>query len=370
MTWKSLPRATPGVLLRHPALLAEWLQLVNRWRRWRADSSTLLIVATLAAILLALSVLAGLSRPIAGGIIGLAEYWLLTSVITAVYAATSIAKRRRQARNSHLQSWLSAAPVALSSVRLSHAIRVITPTAAQFCAVAAFILFAQLLADGVTAAGGTVIACIGGGLILGGAVGWFSKDSRANSRWENSRYVARTNVKIALQPDGAALAGWSVAQVRAWSRPENSRYVLVAALFAVQGGSSAVAGLSVVGLYFLAGYLAGLLSALLKVANSAARWLRSTPMTLREFIWTLSRRALIHEVLGTALAAAFMLVLGVSTSTMLQVAASWLVVVMLVAGLALIGSYRGQSSAMKIALSLATMALVAACWQLRAGAKA
>jgi hypothetical protein len=273
-------------------------------------------------------------------------------------------------RNEQLSSWLVAAPIAPSSVHLSLAVRVITPTAVQFCAIAAFILLGELWSGGVTAAGGTAIASIGGGLLIGGCVGWLAKGGRRDDRWEDSRYVPRVNTRVPIQPDTAALAGWPIAQVLAWSRPENSRYVLVAALFAVQGGSSAVAGLAVVALYFLAGYLAGLTSAVLQVAKSAAVWLRSTPMTLSEFVWALSRRALIHQVAGTVLAAAFMSLLGTPLLMALQITVLWLALVISISGFALVDSYRGRSPAVKIALSLATLAALAAAWQLRVGGKA
>jgi hypothetical protein len=87
-------------------------------------------------------------------------------------------------------------------------------------------------------------------------------------------------------------------------------------------------------------------------------------------VWTLSRQVLLHQALGSALAAIFMLLLGAPVSMALQVAALWLVLVISISGFALVDSYRGRSPAVKIALSLATLVALATAWQLRVGAKA
>ncbi|MFC4307838.1 hypothetical protein ACFPN2_01985 [Steroidobacter flavus] len=127
---------------------------------------------------------------------------------------------------------------------------------------------------------------------------------------ETSANGAAECTSVGMQPDSAGLAGWPIAQVLSWSRPENSRYVLIAALLAVQGGSSAVAGLSVVAMYFVASYLAALVSAMTTVAKSAAIWLRATPITLMGFVWSVSRRAFAHQCIGVALAVICMVLLA------------------------------------------------------------
>jgi hypothetical protein len=172
-----------------------------------------------------------------------------------------------------------------------------------------------------------------------------------------------------LRPDAAGLSGWPIAQVLAWSRPENSRYVLIAALLAVQGGSSALTGLSVVAMYLVASYLAALLSAMTAVAKSAAIWLRATPITMMGFVWSVSRRALAHQLVGVALAIVCMLLLGSPMSMALQVAALWLGLFISISGFALVDNYRGRSPLVKIVLSIAAFAAIATVLQLRAGAK-
>lgn len=145
---------------------------------------------------------------------------------------------------------------------------------------------------------------------------------------------------------------------------------MIAALLAVQGGSSAIAGLSVVAMYFIASYLAALLSAMMTVSKLAAMWLRSTPMSLGAFVLALSRRAFMHQLIGTALAVVFMSLLGTPLAMALDVAALWIGVVVSISGFALVDNYRGRSPAVKIALSIAAFAALAAIVQMRAGAKA
>jgi hypothetical protein len=292
--------------------------------------------------------------------------------MAAVYAFTSVNRRRRDLEESQAQSWLIATPISPWSLRLSHAIRTLLPLSLVFGAVVTIAIAILLLGDSVsgagvhaslTAAAGTVVAAVGGGLLVGAAAGWWVAGharSREGTGVAASRYVPSPRVTGSLRPNAAALANWPVAQVLAWSRPENSRYVLIVALFAVQGGSSAIAGLSVVAMYFIASYLAALLSATLTVATLAATWLRATPMTLGAFVLTLSRRALVHQLIGTALAVACMMLLGAPLGMALQVAGLWLGLVISISGFALVDNYRGHSPAVKIALSVAAFAAVAA----------
>jgi hypothetical protein len=105
------------------------------------------------------------------------------------------------------------------------------------------------------------------------------------------------------------------------------------------------------------------------VAKLAAEWLRATPITLLGFMWSLSRRALAHQLIGIALATVCMLLLGAPPSMALPVAALWLGLFISISGFALVDNYRGRSPLVKIALSIATAAAIAALLQLRAGAK-
>jgi hypothetical protein len=364
---KTAPAWTPAIVRRHPALWVEWLRLVNSWSRWRGEGSkALLLMLSGLAIGVALSV--ALSGHVVSAIETLAEYWLLLAVVAAIYAVTSVSSRRRQLEESRSQSWLVATPISPRSLLISQAIRVLLPL---FLLVIAVLMFPALIAlanEGVAAAAAKVAGAAGGGLFIGGVVGWWTARRAKPSGVVPSRYVPQPRTR-AMRPDAAGLSGWPIAQVLAWSRPENSRYVLIVALLAVQGGSSALTGLSVVAMYLVASYLAALLSAMTAVARSAAIWLRATPITLMGFVWSVSRRALAHQLVGVALALMCMLLLGSPVGMAFQVAGLWLGLFISISGFALVDHYRGRSPLVKIALSIAAFAALATVLQLRAGAK-
>lgn len=375
------PAWTPAILRRHPALLVEWLQLVNYLSQWRAEGrKAALLVLSVLAVGVALSF--SLSGHVIGAIETLADYWVLLALVAAIYAASSISGRRRQFEESKSQSWLIATPIPPRSLLISHAIRVLLPLMAIAVIVLMFVALAALANQGIAAATEKVAGAAAGGLLAGGAFGWWSGGRARTSGVVPSRYVPRPRARssalsqsssefrhASMRPDAAALAGWPIAQVLAWSRPENSRYVLITALLAVQGGSSAIAGLSVVAMYFVASYLAALVSAMTTVAQSAAAWLRATPIALMSFVWSVSRRALLHQIIGAAVAVACMVMLGAPIGMALRIAALWFGLFVSIAGFASVDSYRGRSPLVKIAWSIAAFAALATILQLRAGAK-
>lgn len=366
----SVPAWTPAILRRHPALLVEWLRMINWWSHRRGERSRALLL-----ILSALAVFAALLFSLAGHVIGsietLADYWVLLAVLAIIYAASSVSGRRRQLEESRSQSWLIATPIPSRSLLISHAIRVLLPLVVIAAIAVIFPALVALTHDGTIAAAEKVAGAAAGGLCIGGVFGWWSGGRAKTSGVVPSRYVPRPRGgrSVLARPDAAGLSGWPIAQVLAWSRPENSRYVLIAALLAVQGGSSAIAGLSVVAMYFVASYLAALVSAMTTVARLAAVWLRATPITLMGFVWSVSRRALVHQLMGTTLAVACMAVLGATLGMALQLATLWLGLFISIAGFALVDNYRGRSPSVKIALVIAAFAALATLIQLRVGAK-
>lgn len=386
-------RSLPASLRRHPALLVEWLRLVNSMSRWREEGSKAVLLA-LSVLAVVVSLLFAVRGHVVSGIKTLADYWVLLAVVAIIYAATSVGGRRRQLEESRSQSWLIATPIPPQSLLVSQVIRVLLPLCALAVVAVMVPALIALTNEGVAAAAEKVAGAAVGGLFVGGVVGWWTGRQVKPSGVVPSRYVPQPRVRrstreptsgeptqtsgartagesanVYLQPDAAGLAGWPIAQVLAWSRPENSRYVLVAALLAVQGGSSAVAGLSVVAMYFVASYLAALLSAMTTVAESAAAWLRATPITLMGFVWSVSRRALFHQLIGVALGVACMLLLGAPVGMALQLAALWLGLFVSISGVALVDRYRGRSPLVKVAVFVATFAALATVLQLRGGAR-
>jgi hypothetical protein len=308
-----------------------------------------------------------------GAIQTLARYWVLLALVAIIYAASSVSGRRRQLDEAKSHSWLIATPIPPRSLLISHAIRVLLPLLAIAVIVVMFPALVALTNDGIAAAAEKVAGAAVGGLLIGGVIGWRTGRRRTQPSWiVPSRYVPRPRVRgpaASMRPDAAGLSGWPIAQVLTWSRPANSRYVMIMALLAVQGGSSAIAGLSVVAMYFVASYLVALVSATTSVARSAAAWLRATPITLMGFVWSVSRRALAHQLIGVALAVACTVMLGAPIAMALQVAALWLGLFVSIAGFALVDNYRGRSPLVKIALSIAAFAALATIVQLRVGAK-
>ena len=371
------------MLRRHPLLFAEWLAVCNLLRRARAHAAV--VVAASGGILVALAVILLTFAPRFRSVLGaLLEYRVLTIAAIAIYAAFAVGKQRERAEVRYTQFWLAAAPVRQYSRTLATFVVTVLPLAAQ--------LLAVCVVFGAMAVAGDVDATVVGKLVLwvviatavGSAVGWWSaRGSRADAL-EGSRYVGAIKPRSTTLPSAIALSGWPVAQVRAWGRPENLRIlVLIPALFAVQAGSSAVHGLSVLAIWVLGGYLGGLLRAVWHTARAAADWLRSTPIPFAQFAWAMTRRALLHQFVGTAVAAAVMMSLGAPLASALYVSALWLAIVVLSYGIFVADAYRSRPPLIRLALSFATLAIVEArehgwsiplaallaAWHLRAGAK-
>ena len=365
---KSVPAWTPAWIRRNPALLVEWLRLANAFSRWRAEGTHIALFAL--GVIIVLLLVASLWGHAAPAVKVLAEYWAMLALVAAVYGATSVSGRRKQLEESKSQSWLVATPIPPRSLLISQAIRALLPLFLLIVTVVAMPALIALMNASLATAAGTVAAAATGGLLSGGIVGWRTGRGSESSGVVPSRYVPQPRVRRAIiAADASALTRWPIVQVLAWSRPENSRYVLIAALLAVQGGSSAIAGLSVVAMYFVASYLVALLSAMITVGKSAAVWLRATPMTLVGFVWSVSRRALAHQLIAMSMAITCMLLLGAPLGMALQIAALWLGLFISISGFALVDHYRGHSPLVKIALSVATFAALATLLQMRAGAK-
>jgi hypothetical protein len=370
------------MLQRHPLLLAEWLALRNLVTRVRAHA-TKVVAAALATLGAFAVLLLTLRSQFPSSIAALLTYRVLTMIVIGGYAFSVVGKQRRRAEVRYTQFWLAAAPVRQYSRVLAILVVSLLPLAAQLLGVCV-LLAVMGVAGGVDAAPvGALMLWITVATVLGAAVGWWSaRRSRADAM-EGSRYVRQPKARTNTVPSVAALSDWPVAQVRAWGRPENLRVLLMIAMLAVQAGSSALVGLSVVAMWLLGGYLAGLLAAVLQTANQASRWLRSTPLPFAQFAWAVSRRALAYQVVLTALAVGLMVILGAPVLSALYIGVLWLTIVLLACAIGLAESYRGRPPLIRLALSFAAVAVVEtrehgwsiplaaalAAWHLRAGAK-
>ena len=368
----------------HPLLFAEWLTACNLLRRAQAHAPA--VSAAVLGVFVALAVFLLTFAPRFRAVFeGLLEYRLLTIAAVALYAAFAVSKQRERAEVRYTQFWLAAAPVRQYSRTLAILVVTLLPLAAQLLAVC--VLFAAMgIAGGVDATlVGKVVLWIVVAATIGATAGWWSaRRSRADAL-EGSRYVGAAKPRSETIPSATALSGWPIAQVRAWGRPENLRIlVLIPALFAVQAGSSAVHGLSVLAIWVLGGYLGGLLRAVWQTGSSASDWLRSTPIPFAQFAWAMTRKALLHQFVGTAVAAGVMISLGAPLLSTLYVGALWLAIVLLSYSIFVVDAYRSRQPLVRLILSFATLAIVEArehgwsiplaallaAWHLRAGAKA
>jgi len=371
------------MLRRHPLLFAEWLVACNLLRRARAHAPV--VLGTSVGILAAVAVVVLTFAPRFRGVFeALLDYRALLIAAVGLYAAFTVGKQRERAEVRYTQFWLAAAPVRQYSRTLAILVVTLLPLVAQL--LGACVMLAALGVAGEVHATvvGKVMLWIALATAIGSIVGWWSaRRSRADAL-EGSRYVGAIKPRNETLPSAAALSGWPVAQVRAWGRPENLRIlVLIPALFAVQAGSSAVHGLSVLAIWVLGGYLGGLLRAVWHTARSASAWLRSTPIPFAQFAWAMTRKALLHQLVGTAVAAAVLISLGAPLANALYLGALWLAIVLLSYSIFVVDAYRARPPLIRLVLSFATLAIVEArqhgwsiplaallaAWHLRAGAK-
>jgi hypothetical protein len=371
------------MLRRHPLLFAEWLVACNLLRRARAHAAVVLavIVGILAALAVLLLTFAPRFRSLFDGLL---DYRALVIAAIGLYAAFTVGKQRERAEVRYTQFWLAAAPVRQYSRTLAILVVTLLPLAAQLLAVCVMFAAMGVAGDVDATVVGRVVLWVAVATAIGSIVGWWSARRSRADVLEGSRYVGAIKLRSATLPSSDALSGWPVAQVRAWGRPENLRIlVLIPALFAVQAGSSAVHGLSVLAIWVLGGYLGGLLRAVWHTARSASDWLRSTPMPFAQFAWAMTRRALLHQFVATVVAAAVLISLGAPLASALYLSALWLAIVLLSYSIFVADAYRSRPPLVRLVLSFATLAIVEArehgwsiplaallaAWHLRAGAK-
>jgi hypothetical protein len=372
------------MLRRHPLLLAEWLAARNLPKRARAHMAAIVAAGTGVLGALAVILLTFASR-FAALFEGLLTYRALVVVLIALYAAFAVGGRRQRSEVRYTQFWLAAAPVPQFSRTFAILVVTLMPLAAQLLTV--LVLFAAMgVAGGVAATVvGQATLWVAVATVIGAAVGWWSARRSRGEALEGSRYVGAIKPRKESTPSAAALSSWPLAQVRAWGRPENLRIlVLIPALFAVQAGSSALHGLSVIAIWVVGGYLGGLLAAVSQTARSASHWLRSTPLPFAHFAWALTRKALLYQFVWTAIGVALLIGLGAPIASALYVSALWLAIVVLSCSIAVADAYRQRPPLARMVLSFATLAVVEArtygwsiplaallaAWHLRAGAKA
>jgi hypothetical protein len=164
-------------------------------------------------------------------------------------------------------------------------------------------------------------------------------------------------VTALTRPSAAGLSRWPVAQALAWARPENARLLLATAILTIPGGVGPLAATGLLASWIVVSYLGALLWAVPRVARAASDWLRATPITFWSFAWPLARRMLLHQLGGTLIGVAVMLMLGTAPSTAVYAGTVWLTLVVLVTTLSFAECYRARSPVAKITLSMLAVLL-------------
>lgn len=351
----------PSGLSRHPHLVARWLAVKNGLRRFLRDRGRAASSVGGAAIACCALLCAAVTSAESVELIEpLLSYWPLVMLLAALQSATTMARGLRRYEMTRSKSWLASVPVAFSRVRFAERLLAVLPVFLQWIGIT--ILIAVLAAAEVASPRSalTLIGAISAGVVVGLLAGLWTPRSKPHRSFEGSRYVRAVRVADigTLRPSDVALSRWPVNLALSWGRPENSRVLLVIALFAVQGGASILSGLTVVAMWVVAAYLGSLLAAVMQVAREASAWLRSTPMRFHAFAWPIARRALLHQLFGTAGAAGVMMALGAPLTIALYLGVLWLSVGVLVCVISLASFYRAGSPAMKIVLSLSAMAAI------------
>lgn len=363
-----------------PFLRARLMELRNAWRRLSPIAVIARVCGVVGAVVVLVLAAPRLREPALRINTLLDGYALILMALAAVHAVLLVSRCKRQQQESCRMSWLVAAPIDDSARRRWIALNVLLAASRHLGVVVAMLGVLALLSGSFVAIPASLIAA---GFCAGAIAGWYLP-RRDDFRREESRYARRPRSQGSIRPSDWPLSHWPIAQTFAWHRPENARHVLLAALCAVQGGSSMLVGLGVVVTWLLAAYLVVLLQATLRVGRDAAVWLQSTPIGFAQFAWPLMRRSLAHQAIGALALSGIGLWQGAPSEMTGQLLLLWLTLVAGVTAIGLADSYRQLSSRSKLWLTTAgiaaiewrqqgwgvILALLAATWHVRIAMKA
>jgi hypothetical protein len=352
MSLTAPPKTTVSGWRRHPLLWVYWLTVRNAVGRFfEQPRKAWGVLLASAALIVAWS-----SELTLRAFNLLSDYRGLTVVLLALYAALSSNARRGVVEKAHAESWLIAAPIGSSQVHWSITLGGIVPLAARCLVVGAVLVLVGLGSREPAARVLDLTSVLVAAMLAGVLGGWWLPRLLGSRETNEARYLRPPTVVGTPAPSLEALAAWPMAQTRSWWRPQNARLILMAALMAVQAGSSAMTGLFVVATWLVAAYLSGLLAALLRTGREAAQWLRTTPISFARFAWPLARRVFLHQAIGAVAACLGMVALGAPLGSALHTGTLWLTLVLLVASLSLADSYRCRAPGLKLVLSLSALA--------------
>ena len=291
LSFRSIPGATPRWLRRRPLVLAGLLRLTNRVRRMK--------LAWLAVTVLVAIFVWAITRPFAGAALAfLAERPVISFVMAALHASTSVARIKPRLIAEGERSWLAALPF-----RVSVAVRVAFAFVVQLVGIAA--LFAGIAAVSPTpwsAARGAWLGMLGG-YVAGGLFGWFPQlllpmrsADPAHSAGSQYAIVREVREHWAIAPKLYPLSYWAVAWARVLTNPAATARTLIVVLLGIPMGTPGEEALAIAGGWMIGLYVLMNLVATVRTAFAAGRWLGPTPVRLGRFTSALISRALLIQV--------------------------------------------------------------------------
>lgn len=353
------------MLRRNPLLMALWFEIRNRRRLLGKDP-----VLVWAIAVLTVSAMLGLTWTAFSGhaAVLLESYashprWVFCAAL--LHAAIWTSWKRRHFREQGMNDWLIALPIEAAAVSRALALRA---SAAPVMQVIAILVLVGLL-DTLQASANTRIGisslCLSAGCVLGAALGWrLARVSTAADTIIGSRYAPTPAVSRQRGASLSALSRWPIAQAFAWSHPRAAIKIVLPVLLAMPAGVSALTALGALICWLSGCYLLWVLRAVALIAQLAGDWLRATPMPFERFAWTLAKRVLAHQCLGTILMVLLLMALGSPWQTALQIGEAWLMLVVAWISVAAAYGYAGRSMRAQLLISFA---LIAAAEMIRQG---
>jgi hypothetical protein len=330
----------------NPLMHAVWLTAKRKLARARFAVFALVVAATVAFSFQSSS----LSNPASRVLAFLEHYRWVLAAVAFVHALVLVAREHRQAKEEWKRSWLVAVPLTNARIETWRTLRTSAIACAHLMAAVGAVTLLAALARRFNEAA-AICGLLATSFMLGAVLGRFLPSSIKVVR-EDSRYAPKARARPVGSAD--ALSRWPIAQALSRQRPENARVALIIALFSVQGGSSMLVGLTVVSSWLLGIYLVTLMQATLRVSQAAAQWLKATPIRFAAFAWPMARRVLIHQVIGSSIAAAFAIAMGLPVHAALYMLALWMTIVISVLCVSLADAFCVRQPGAKLALVLAT----------------
>jgi len=284
-----LPPGVPRWMARRPHVAAALLRWRNVYRRSRAR--TLLIV------ILAFAAACGLAEvPQTGTVLDwLGRNVVVTFVLAVCLFALSVNRRRERAAVAAASSWLTALPAGASV-----SLRVMSRTAAWLLLVIFFAALTFLLGRLEAAAAWRLALAALGGAVFGSLAGWRLRRRSDGAPAFHHAIVRRVRARWATAPSLLPLSYWPAAQGRIFGRPKVLSRVAFMTLMALPLGTPGQVALAMAAASIAVFSMASLSLAAIRVAFEAARWLAPTTLRRARFTVAMVWRVLLTQALSMA----------------------------------------------------------------------